>query len=204
MWVTSRQCRSLWTMAKNRLSYQSPQKMQILVPLPVISSAVCIQSLRNLERRKEELQNDGDKDFVITGVEQGFRISDIVTPSATKAVEWDNHLSAHNYSHLVEKELKDQLSFGYYVKSSCLHPVASPLGANKKDNCEEVRILHDGSRPLGDGMNEYCTLYLVKYQTLHEAYSLVRPGYYLAKVDLKSAYRSVSISPLDYCLTELK
>jgi len=44
----------------------------------------------------------------------------------------------------------------------------------------------------------------VRYQTLQEACDKAKPGYFMAKIDLKAAYRSVPIHPLDYCLTGLK
>ena len=157
-----------------------------------------------LPKWKIELENDIDRDFLLSGIESGFRISDIDTSTVVKKVECDNHPSALKYSEMVEKELKSQLALGYYVIASCRPLIVSPLGAIKKEDCDEVRIIHDGSRPLGDAMNDYSTLYSVRYQTLHEAYELAKPGFYLAKVDLKSAYRSVPISCKDYCLTGLK
>ena len=53
-------------------------------------------------------------------------------------------------------------------------------------------------------MNDYTVLHNVHYQTLEEAYTLAKPNHFLAKVDLKSAYRSVAINSIDYCVTGLK
>ena len=79
----------------------------------------------------------------------------------------------------------------------------SPIGAIPKGE-DEVRVIHDGSRPTSDSMNDYSSLHSVHYQTLEEAYSLAKPNYFLVKVDLKAAYRSVAINSLDYCLTGLQ
>ena len=47
-------------------------------------------------------------------------------------------------------------------------------------------------------MNDYASLQSVKYQSLHDdAVELATLNYWMAKVDLKYAYRSVPISPGD-------
>lgn len=53
-------------------------------------------------------------------------------------------------------------------------------------------------------MNDYASMESVKFQTLDEACKLAKPGYWCAKVDLKSAYRSVPIHPDNYQVTGLK
>ena len=57
---------------------------------------------------------------------------------------------------------------------------------------------------MGEALNDYSSNNTVKYQTLDDACALVKPGYYLAKVDLKSAYRSVPLHPSEYCMTGIK
>ena len=80
----------------------------------------------------------------------------------------------------------------------------SPLGAIPKST-GGIRLIHDCSRPLGNSLNDYATLEFSKrFQTIDDATSLVQPGYYMAKVDLKSAYRSVSISEESQQFTGLK
>ena len=52
---------------------------------------------------------------------------------------------------------------GHYVKTTSKPRVVSPLGAIPKDGGDEVWLIHDGSRPLGDAMNDYSTLYPIRY-----------------------------------------
>ena len=48
----------------------------------------------------------------------------------------------------------------------------------------------------GEAVNDYVSnSHKFKYQSLDDATQLVGHGYFMAKVDLKSAYRSVPISP---------
>ena len=158
---------------------------------------------RRLSVWEKELKNDFDKDFLLEGIRCGFKISDLVDYSVVKDVEVNNHPSALRYGDLVEKELVKQIEFHHYEKCQIKPTVVSPLGAILKDS-GEVRIIHDGSRPLGEAMNNYSELYSVKYQTLQDAYTISKPNMYLAKVDLKAAYRSVAIHPQDYALTGIK
>ena len=58
-----------------------------------------------------------------------------------------------------------------------------------------IRLIHDGSQPVGKSMNDYATLEThYRFETVDNATSLMCSGYYMAKVDLKSAYQSVSNS----------
>ena len=49
-----------------------------------------------------------------------------------------------------------------------------------------------------------CTLEKLHFSTVDDAVKLVKPGFYMAKVDLRSAYRSVNIHPSNYEATGLK
>ena len=82
--------------------------------------------------------------------------------------------------------------------------IISALGAIPKQDSSDVRLIHDCSRPIGTSVNDLATKYSVKYQTMDEAVRLSSPNCFYAKVDLKSAYRSVNIHPSNYCLTGLK
>ena len=146
---------------------------------------------------EQELQGDMDIDFILDGLRNGFRISDIIDESDVVDSYMPNHGSAYQYRESVERDLLYQIEQGYYVKTDRKPKVVSPIGSLLKDNGIDVRIIHDGSI----AMNDYALPQSVKYQTLGEAVELARPGTYMAKVDLRTAYRSVPISVLDYCLT---
>lgn len=50
-------------------------------------------------------------------------------------------------------------------------------------------------------MNDYTGHHSVRYQTIQDACRMAKPGFFCAKLDLKSAYRSVPIHPDDYKAT---
>ncbi|XP_070173464.1 uncharacterized protein [Littorina saxatilis] len=53
-------------------------------------------------------------------------------------------------------------------------------------------------------MNDYSVPESVKFQTLSDACQMAKTGFWCAKVDLKAAYRSLSIHPENYSVTGLK
>ena len=58
--------------------------------------------------------------------------------------------------------------------------------------------------PLGHAMNDYASQEECQYQSLQEALDLVQQGYFMAKIDLKLAYRSVRIHPSNHQATGLQ
>ena len=58
--------------------------------------------------------------------------------------------------------------------------------------------------PKGKGFNSYSKANYFKFQTLDDALQLLKPNFYMGKVALKSAYRSVPIHPSNYAGTGLK
>lgn len=80
----------------------------------------------------------------------------------------------------------------------------SPLGAIPKHDSEEVRIIHDCSRPQGKSLNNLSVPSSVCYETVDHAFKLATPNSYMCKIDLHSAYRSVPIHPYDYNFTGLQ
>jgi hypothetical protein len=147
------------------------------------------------------LINDKDKDFLLDGIQNGFRI--IEKDSSFVCVEQKNHKSCAEFKREVESELLDQIEQGNYIVANRKPAVVSALAAIPKED-KTVRIIHDGSRPHGQAMNDYAIPEKVKFQTLTDACKIAKPGYWCAKVDLKAAYRSVCIHPDDYNVTGLK
>lgn len=141
--------------------------------------------------------------FILDGVKNGFSIVDvssIVTPA-----EAPNHPSATNPNNKVKVEalIKEELRAGHYLVVDSKPMIISPLAAVPKAN-GTLRLIHDGSRPAGNSMNTFASSPPVSYQSLDDALSVLRPGMFMAKVDLKSAYRSVRIKDSDFIATGLQ
>lgn len=156
---------------------------------------------RKVEKWEDELKCDSDRKFLLEGIRQGFRITD--EHCVLRTAEGDNHRSAIQHNDAVEKELLKQIAAGNYVLASEKPTIVSPLAAIEKDD-GDIRLIHDGSRPMGCAMNDYASVQHEHFQTIEDACSLAKPGYWMAKLDLKSAYRSVPVHRDDYRVTGLK
>ena len=118
----------------------------------------------------------------------------------------DNYKSATNPVNrpMVEQTIRQEIALGNYVVSPTKPRIISALGAIPKPNSPEIRLIHDCSRPHRQAVNNYITTNLFKLQTLDDATTLLGPNYYMAKIDLQHAYRSVPIHPDNYKATECK
>ena len=95
------------------------------------------------------------------------------------------------------------LELGHYVIVNEKPPVVGALSAVPKPDSEDVHLIHDCSMPKGKGFNSYSKVNSFKFQTLDDAIKLLKPGYFMSNIDLKSAYRSVPIHPSNYAGTGL-
>ncbi len=154
---------------------------------------------------EKELEHDPDKDFLLKGIRHGFDI--VNSETVPLPVDMPNHKSALSPENRpkVEKQILDEIANGNYVVVHHKPRVISALGAIPKAHSDEIRLIHDCSRPEGQAVNDYAHLeYKVKYQSLQDAVSHVTKDCYCAKVDLKSAYRSVAISEASWTYSGLK
>ena len=151
-----------------------------------------------------ELVGDPDEKFLSDGLKYGFEL--IPRDSHFRPAEMHNYLSATGTAvrDKVEQTLLDEIALGNYVISETKPTIVSALGAVPKPDSEDVQLIHDCSQPEGSAVNNYADTESFKYQTLEDAVKLLKPGYYMAKIDLHHAYRSVSIHPSNYKATGLK
>ena len=152
-----------------------------------------------------ELLNDHDREFILHGVKHGF---DIVDPSAQPSrVEMNNHPSASAgspYFEQADQQIFQEVVNGNYIKVDKPPIIVSPLGVIPKPD-GGVRIIHDCSRPHGLAVNDYVSSEeRHRFQSVDDAAGLVNQGDFMAKVDLKSAYRSVPLSKHSCSVTGLK
>ena len=103
----------------------------------------------------------------------------------------------------VEKQISDEIRDGNYVITQTKPTIVSALGAIPKPHSDKIRLIHDCSRPQHCNVNSYATTHHFSYVTVEKAVSQIKPNAYLAKIDLKSAYRHVPIHPSSYRATGL-
>ena len=147
-----------------------------------------------------------DTAFLLRGLAEGFRLTSL-DPSTVPPAELENYKSAtneHNFSK-VEKQIIAEVRAGRYQVSVEKSKLISALGAVPQKDSADVRIIHDCSRPAGFAVNDYAApSEKQSFQTLDDALALIKPGYFMAKINLKQAYRSVRVHPAEYDVLGLK
>jgi hypothetical protein len=150
---------------------------------------------------EEELYGDKDRIFVLNGIQYGFSIVD--RPCELRDVYRRNYRSCLlENRELVEAQIAKEVSLGRYVITDIRPSVISSLGAIPKSSTA-IRLIHDLSRPEG-GINKFGVDSAVVYSCLDDALKLIKTGSFLAKIDLKEAYRSIPIHPSCYEWTGLQ
>ena len=151
------------------------------------------------------MKYDIDKEFLLKGLSSGFELVDSDKQYLVVEVEVNNHLSSVvTYKNSVENQIHDELKEGNYIRTSKKPIVVSALSAIPKSNGKEIRLIHDFSKPDNLGVNNYATKDPFFFQSIQDVLEMIKPGWFLAKVDLKSAYRSVGIHPSNFKFTGLK
>ena len=146
-----------------------------------------------------------DREFLLYGIKNGFDIVD--SEKINTPVDIANYTSATGEDMVarVEDQIKTEIDNGRYVLVNEKPLIVSALGALPKKDAKRVRLIHDASRPAGQGaLNDYCSAEKFSYQSIQDAVDIIKPGSFLAKVDLANAYRSVKINPSNYKATGLK
>ena len=105
-----------------------------------------------------ELVNDPDKDFILTGVQEGFDLiprNATVLPALTK-----NNKSAlrPGAKEQIEEQLSEGLSLGHFATSTTLPTIVNAIGAVPKRDSSELRMIMDCSRPFAASANSYMDL----------------------------------------------
>ncbi len=149
---------------------------------------------------ERELKFDPDKNYILDGIQHGFRLTE--PGMDIKQVECANYSSATrpDRKNIVEKQLKAEIQQGHLITTPHKPTIINAIGAVPKENCDELRLITDASRPEGHSLNSYMKLNPFKFDTVDNAVSLLGKDYYQCKIDLRHGYRSIPIHPDDYVL----
>lgn len=150
-----------------------------------------------------ELSHDPDMDFILNGIQHGFQL--LAVDSIVVHAFTPNNKSAlrPGAQEQIEAQLVNGLQLDHFAVADQSHMplVINALGAVPKKNSDEVRMIMDCSRPPTMNANSYIDLDHYKYVTVDDAANLCQPDCWLAKVDLKHAYRSVGTHPASWRVT---
>lgn len=148
--------------------------------------------------------DDPEREFLMAGVRQGFRITNLSTEGARAYQKNQKSAISKENRGEVEKQIKKEIENGRYTVVEQRPTIVSALAAIPKGGGRGVWLIHDASRPQGTALNDYSINPSFRFSTIQEAGAAINRGDWLAKVDLESAYRSVKIHPEDHHLAGLE
>lgn len=144
-------------------------------------------------------------DKVLTGFTQGFPIH---CEENAKNVELKNHFSIEQNPDVVRDLITNEVKAGRCNGPFRNKPFStfhvSPLKLQPKKDPGKFRLIHNLSAPYDEqsiNANILPNNTIVQYASIQNAIQLIQqlgPNCYLAKSDIKSAYRLVPVSPSDY------
>lgn len=145
-------------------------------------------------------------EYIIDGFTNGFRIGfeGIRSPQSCS-----NLRSANQHPEIVTAKLGKELAEGRiegpFEEVPFENLKLSPLGLVEKKTPGEYRLIHHLSYPRGSGTSVNANIpsecSAVSYASIDDAISLVKKlgrGCFIAKTDLRNAFRLVPVHPLDY------
>ena len=148
------------------------------------------------------------RDYIVTGLKEGFRIGfkdSEYRPAKT------NMRSALEQPHTVSRYLQEECATGRVIGPLAINDfreidlMISRFGVIPKGSTGKWRLIVDLSFPEGGSVNngiesDICSLHYAKVEEATK--ELVKQGHnsWMAKVDIKSAYRTVPVHPQDWWL----
>lgn len=147
---------------------------------------------------------DQDKRFILDGLRYGFPIID---SSDIVEAECNNHKSCfatRERRMATETAILREIREDNYIVTSCKPTIVSAIGSIPTPNSDDIRLIHDASRPFNKSLNSYANVESTHYTSIDKVCSLLKTNGYMAKVDLSRAYRHVPVSPDNYTVTGLK
>lgn len=119
-------------------------------------------------------------------------------------MECANYRSCGEFKEEVEAQILEEIAEGRYLVTQEKPTIVSALGALPKPD-GGIRLIHDASRPCGQAVNDYASLESrIAFQSVRDATELLTESSFMAKIDLKSAYRSVSTNSQHHHLAGLQ
>ena len=144
--------------------------------------------------------------YLVLGFTEGFHINNT---SFTPTLRARNLKSCFEHPDQVLSKINKELQAGRVSGPHDLPPlkdlVVSPIGLHPKKEPGQFRLIHDLSSPHGSSVNDGIPkdFAMVQYQTVSQAIEAIvefGPGSFLAKSDIKSAFRLIPLHPSQYHL----
>jgi hypothetical protein len=160
----------------------------------------------NLEQLRKELVyfDESEGEFLLNGFRHGFSLQ---YEGPRKATDSRNLKSALTHPEVVREKINKEIDLQRVAGPFSYRPLptlrVSPIGLVPKKANDEFRLIHHLSYPTGESLNDYIDPVnsSVQYTSFDAAVHMVQDlgkNCELFKMDIKSAFRILPVSPLDF------
>ena len=179
-------------------------------PIPAVLEGIHSPLTDKLHEWNVLLQPHPDRElcnFILNGLEKGFRIG--FNHSHRRRSSSHNLLSCLEHPDVVQEYIDKECArgrvLGPFPRSSMPHLHVSPFGVIPKKTSGSWRLIVDLSAPHGASINEgiaseLASLSYVSIDMIAERVKTLGNGTFMAKIDVKSAFRNVPVHPADRIL----
>ena len=148
-------------------------------------------------------------EYIVKGFKEGFSLC---SRAKVNNIEPKNLKSAYLHPEVLDDKIKKEVDLGRLLGPFDSRPFddmcLSPIGLQQKKS-GDFRMITHLSHPKGSSVNDGISKEFasVKYATLGKAITIIKKlgkGCYLAKTDIKSAFRIIPVRPSEYKLLGFK
>jgi hypothetical protein len=125
------------------------------------------------------------------------------TIATYESFDVDNYPAPAEETAALELNIQQELAQGILIETHEKPRFITALSV-KKEAGGKFRILRDCSSPEGTSVNDHSDAMHFEMMGLRDARDRMRPGWYMAKVDIKAAYRTVGVRPDQWGLLGMK
>ena len=119
-------------------------------------------------------------------------------PSDVPPFRVDNYPVAPQVAAGITSAISGELAAGRIQRVSYVPAHLTPIYG--KEEPEKIRIITDFSAPRGLALNDQTDAMHFSMMSHQDAFALLRPGSYMAKLDISKAYRTVGVRPSQWHL----
>lgn len=116
-----------------------------------------------------------------------------LTPEDVPPISVPNYPATAAHEEFVWSSIEDDLAGGLIVEVESPPRWLHPLYV--RETPEKLRLISDFKVPIGASVNSVADCRKFRMMGLEDAYALLRPHCYMAKVDVSSAFRTVGVRP---------
>ena len=144
-----------------------------------------------------------EAELLIHGIYYGFRVVEN-NEALTKIApfEVDNYPANEKCAEAILASIEKDLQGGLIVEvAEKPRHITAIYG---KEEADKVRPIEDFKQPQGGSINDHAKARKFRMMSHQDAFALMRPKHWMAKLDIKSAFRTVGVHPLDQHLLSFK